>query len=69
MKPENPLRIWQRLLHQPQKIWLRKVNFQIHLWAGIGAGLYIFVVSVIVTGVEGLLRYEGPLALATERYA
>src|SRR5262245_10771530 len=38
--------LWQRWLRQPQNVWLRKANFQIHLWAGIGAGLYSHVVSV-----------------------
>jgi len=65
VKPENPLRIWQRLLHQPQKIWLRKVNFQIHLWAGIGAGLYIFVVSV--TGSVLVFRPEMTRAFQPRR--
>src|SRR2546426_10322035 len=56
MKPENPLNFWHRWLHQPQKIWLRKMSFQVHLWAGIGAGLYIFVVCV--TGSALVFRPE-----------
>jgi len=36
----------QRLLRQPQRVWARKVLFQVHLWTGIGVGLYIFVISV-----------------------
>lgn len=31
---------------QPQRVWLRKALFQIHLWTGIGAGLYVLLVSV-----------------------
>jgi uncharacterized iron-regulated membrane protein len=30
-------------LRQPQTIWLRKAAFQVHLWLGIGLGLYIVV--------------------------
>ncbi|HYR89666.1 MAG TPA: PepSY-associated TM helix domain-containing protein [Terriglobia bacterium] len=56
MKPGNAPNFWHRLLHQPQKIWLRKANFQVHLWAGIGAGLYIFVVCV--TGSALVFRPE-----------
>jgi len=37
---------WERWVRQPQKTWLRHALFQIHLWAGIALGLYIFTVSV-----------------------
>jgi uncharacterized iron-regulated membrane protein len=37
---------WQRWVRQPQTVWVRKAIFQVHLWSGIGAGLYIFVVCV-----------------------
>jgi uncharacterized iron-regulated membrane protein len=37
---------WQKWLQQPQSVWMRKALFQVHLWTGIGAGLYIFVVCV-----------------------
>ncbi|MEJ0006700.1 MAG: PepSY-associated TM helix domain-containing protein [Steroidobacteraceae bacterium] len=30
----------------PQSVWLRRMLFQVHLWVGIGLGLYIFVVSL-----------------------
>jgi uncharacterized iron-regulated membrane protein len=30
----------------PQKTWVRRALFQIHLWTGIGVGLYVFVISV-----------------------
>ena len=35
-------RLWRR----PQNIWLRRALFQIHLWSGIGTGLYLLVISV-----------------------
>src|ERR1700738_1493015 len=31
---------------QPQGVWARKALFQVHLWTGIGVGLYIFVLSI-----------------------
>ncbi len=37
---------WQRWLRLPQKTVLRRAIFQVHLWAGIGLGVYIFVISV-----------------------
>jgi hypothetical protein len=38
--------VWQRWLRQPQSVWLRKALFQIHLWTGIGVGLYILMISL-----------------------
>jgi uncharacterized iron-regulated membrane protein len=37
---------WQRWVRQPQTVWLRKAIFQLHLWSGIGIGLYVLLVSV-----------------------
>jgi uncharacterized iron-regulated membrane protein len=42
---------WQRWIRKPQTLWLRKAVFQIHLWSGIGIGLYVFVVSVTGSAV------------------
>jgi uncharacterized iron-regulated membrane protein len=36
----------ERALRQPQSLWIRKAVFQIHLWTGIGVGLYIVVACV-----------------------
>ena len=36
----------QRLLRQPQNVWLRWALFQVHLWTGIGVGIYLLVISV-----------------------
>ncbi|MEP7306749.1 MAG: PepSY-associated TM helix domain-containing protein [Acidobacteriota bacterium] len=36
----------QRLARQPQSLWARKALFQVHLWTGIGVGLYIFAISL-----------------------
>jgi uncharacterized iron-regulated membrane protein len=37
---------WQRWISHPQNVWLRKALFQLHLWSGIGIGLYVLVISV-----------------------
>lgn len=31
---------------QPQRVWLRKALFQVHLWTGIAAGLYVLLISI-----------------------
>lgn len=49
----NYVRQW---MQRPQQIWLRKALFQIHLWTGIAAGLYIFIISV--TGSAVVFRNE-----------
>lgn len=46
MSGNNKLTIWQHWIRQPQRIWLRRAFFQIHLWSGIAVGLYIFTISV-----------------------
>ncbi len=33
-------------LYRPQNVWLRKALFQVHLWMGIGLGLYILLISI-----------------------
>src|SRR5262245_24365734 len=38
--------MWGRWIRQPQKVWLRRALFQVHLWSGIAIGLYILMVSV-----------------------
>jgi uncharacterized iron-regulated membrane protein len=48
--------MWQRWVRQPQKIWLRKALFQVHLWTGLIVGVYIFVISV--TGSVLVYRNE-----------
>jgi len=37
---------WQRWIREPHTAWLRKAIFQLHLWSGIGIGLYLLMVSV-----------------------
>ena len=54
---------WQRWVRYPQGLWLRKAIFQIHLWTGIGVGLYILVISVtgsILVYSSDLYRWATP---------
>lgn len=46
MSRGNPLTVWQRWVQKPQKLWLRRALFQIHLWSGIAVGLYVLMMSV-----------------------
>lgn len=52
---------WQRWTWQPQTTWLRKAAFQVHMWSGVGVGLYVLLVSV--TG--SVLVYRNELYRAT----
>jgi len=36
----------ERWIRRPQSVWLRKALFQIHLWTGIGVGIYVVLISV-----------------------
>ncbi len=53
--------VWQRWVRQPQKVWLRRALFQVHLWSGIALGLYVLLMSV--TG--SVLVYRNELYRAT----
>lgn len=48
--------LWLRWVRQPQSIGVRRALLTIHLWAGIGAGLYVFVMSM--TGSVLVYRNE-----------
>jgi uncharacterized iron-regulated membrane protein len=54
--PADELTIWQRWFRRPQNVWLRRALFQIHLWTGIGTGLYVLLISV--TGSAIVFRNE-----------
>ena len=43
---KRPISIWQVWLRHPEQLWMRRLLFQIHLWIGIVAGLYILVMSL-----------------------
>jgi uncharacterized iron-regulated membrane protein len=48
--------LWQRWWRQPQRVWLRRAAFQVHLWTGLILGLYIVMLSV--TGSVLVYRIE-----------
>ena len=54
-----------RWLRQPQTTWVRKALFQVHLWLGLGLGLYIVVLcltgSALVFRDELTEAWETPL--------
>ena len=54
-----------RWLHTPQKTWLRRVIFQVHLWTGLALGLYVLVLSL--TGSVLVYRLEIDQFLASPR--
>ena len=56
-----------RWLRQPQRVWLRRAIFQIHLWTGLTLGLYVVVLSV--TGSALVYRGELDRLLASPRAA
>jgi len=37
---------WQRWVQRPQSLWVRKAFFQVHLWVGIGVGIYVMAISI-----------------------
>ncbi|HLK19656.1 MAG TPA: PepSY-associated TM helix domain-containing protein [Bryobacteraceae bacterium] len=45
-----------RFWRHPRQVWIRKVNFQIHLWLGIALALYLVVIGV--TGSLLVVRIE-----------
>jgi len=66
MTGSEQLSLMQRWLRQPQRVWVRRALFQVHLWSGIGAGLYILFISV--TGSVLVYRNELYVAATPEPY-
>lgn len=58
---------WTQWLRQPQRVWLRRATFQIHLWLGLAIGLYVVVLSL--TGSLLVYRNELDRYFATPRAA
>jgi uncharacterized iron-regulated membrane protein len=50
-------------IRTPHRVWLRRALFQVHLWIGLGIGLYVVVLSL--TGSVLVYRNELDRALAT----
>ena len=61
------MNLGQRWLRQPQRVWLRRALFQIHLWTGIGLGLYEVMLSL--TGSALVYRTELDAYFRTPRPA
>ncbi|HSZ18289.1 MAG TPA: PepSY-associated TM helix domain-containing protein [Candidatus Acidoferrum sp.] len=55
---------WEKWKKRPQNVWLRRALFQVHLWTGIGLGIYILLMSV--TGSALVFRREMVRSLARE---
>lgn len=55
---------WGRWKTRPQNLFLRKALFQVHLWSGIGIGLYVVLMSV--SGSALVFRREMARTLARE---
>src|SRR5271168_714489 len=43
---ERKMTLWQRWVQRPQSLRIRKVLVQVHLWVGLGIGLYVLVISI-----------------------
>lgn len=45
-----------QFLRHPRQLWIRRLNFQIHLWAGVILALYVVIIgltgSILVFGLE-----------------
>jgi uncharacterized iron-regulated membrane protein len=37
---------WQLWVQRPQGLWVRKALFQVHLWVGLGIGIYVLLISI-----------------------
>jgi uncharacterized iron-regulated membrane protein len=57
------MNILQQWLRQPQRVWLRRALFQVHLWTGLALGVYIVVLSL--TGSALVYRRELVAAFQT----
>lgn len=62
---DDALGSWQQWVRQPQRVWLRRAVFQVHLWTGLAIGLYVVVLSI--TGSVLVYRNELDRYLATPR--
>ncbi|MEI9812405.1 MAG: PepSY-associated TM helix domain-containing protein [Acidobacteriota bacterium] len=56
--------ILSEAIQKPQQLALRKMLFQVHLWTGIGVGLYILLISV--TGAAIVFQEEMEHAIYSE---
>jgi uncharacterized iron-regulated membrane protein len=50
------VRGWRRWLDHPQRVWLRRAVFQVHLWLALALGAYVVMISL--TGSAVVFRRE-----------
>ena len=43
---QHEMSFWQRWLHHPESLRVHRVLFQVHLWLGMLAALYVTVMSL-----------------------
>lgn len=53
---------WQLWIQRPQRLWLRRLFFQIHLWVGVAVGLYVAAVSVSGGLIVTRREFKGDIA-------
>jgi|CXWL01.1.fsa_nt_gi uncharacterized iron-regulated membrane protein len=58
---------WSQWLQQPQRLWIRRALFQVHLWSGLTLGLYVVMLSL--TGSALVYRVELERVFQTPRPA
>lgn len=46
MNREKGMSVWNQWIERPERVWVRRALFHIHLWVGAGVGLYIVLMSV-----------------------
>lgn len=40
------MNFFRQFVHRPQQVWLRKLIFQVHLWAGLIIGIYVMLIGL-----------------------
>ena len=53
---QREITLWRQWVQRPQRLRIRRALFQIHLWAGIGIGIY--VVAISISGSALVFRIE-----------
>jgi uncharacterized iron-regulated membrane protein len=62
---------WQRWVNRPQSLWIRKAFFQVHLWVGVGIGLYVLAISVSGSAIvyrNRIIRNSSPNVVVVAPY-
>jgi len=54
--PVGKMSVWLQWVQHPERVWVRKCFFYIHLWVGAAVGLYIVLMSI--TGSMIVYRNE-----------